>query len=361
MLKQGSHLFWCLISTSAVAWAHDPPWGHPALLMLEFEGFDRGSAASIHHASRNTEEVVQQCSLCFDGSSIGFPDKVPGYGFNGTCAEIEQEAAQAADAAECETFSFVAGICGCPTTATNPCKSCKGGTFTPDVVVQSLQIIGLPPMSCSDFELFAAQFEESGEVCYGANYFAYLCGCENKDVLERKLLAWITRSAGILSALASLAIIVDIVRLRKKRRNKFTAYQQLVGAMSAFDVLSSAGWALSTLPIPALNVYGEQEAVYGAKGNEATCTAQGFLVQLGFTGRSLSMVLRGRVDASRFRRYGTSLTSLLSSRRYLVQHFPLHLLRSPDSVRLATRPYQEELAMAASFPSCCGYRIRYVD
>ena len=57
--------------------------------------------------------------------------------------------------------------------------------------------------------------------------------------------------------------------------------------MSVFDVLSSAGWALSTLPIPKYDKFGEPSIAYGAQSNSATCTAQGFLVQLGYSGTSV--------------------------------------------------------------------------
>jgi hypothetical protein len=42
-----------------------------------------------------------------------------------------------------------------------------------------------------------------------------------------------------------------------------------------FDILGSTAYALTTLPTP------ESDEVYGAKGNEKTCTAQGFFIQIG--------------------------------------------------------------------------------
>lgn len=51
-------------------------------------------------------------------------------------------------------------------------------------------------------------------------------------------------------------------------------------AMAVFDIVNSVGWAFSTLPIPEYDKYGDYTNIYGAKGNEATCTAQGFFIQL---------------------------------------------------------------------------------
>lgn len=51
-------------------------------------------------------------------------------------------------------------------------------------------------------------------------------------------------------------------------------------AIAVFDIFSSAAWAFSTLPIPEYDEYGDPTNIYGARGNDATCTAQGFFIQL---------------------------------------------------------------------------------
>ena len=48
--------------------------------------------------------------------------------------------------------------------------------------------------------------------------------------------------------------------------------------MSAFDIIGSIGWALTTAPIPRGSV-----CTYGAMGNAATCTIQGSMLTLGLT------------------------------------------------------------------------------
>ncbi len=60
--------------------------------------------------------------------------------------------------------------------------------------------------------------------------------------------------------------------------------------MSVFDIFSSIGRGLTTLPIPEYQ-YGEPTGMYGAKGNDATCKMQGFLIQLGYTSIFYNMSL----------------------------------------------------------------------
>merc|ERR1719254_165303 len=69
--------------------------------------------------------------------------------------------------------------------------------------------------------------------------------------------------------------------------------------MSFFDVFNSVAFILSTLPLPSSfseydineDTYDMPSGIYGAMGNEETCTAQGFFVQLGFTSALYNMVL----------------------------------------------------------------------
>ncbi|KAL7480216.1 hypothetical protein ACHAW6_005909, partial [Cyclotella cf. meneghiniana] len=50
---------------------------------------------------------------------------------------------------------------------------------------------------------------------------------------------------------------------------------QLLSALSFFDLLGSGAYSLTTLPTP------ESDHLLGAKGDEQTCTAQGFFIQIG--------------------------------------------------------------------------------
>ena len=70
----------------------------------------------------------------------------------------------------------------------------------------------------------------------------------------------------------SLFIICDASK-DIQRRSKLV--NQLLITLSAFDVIGSLAYALTTLPIP------EADYIYGSRGNENTCTAQGFFIQIG--------------------------------------------------------------------------------
>jgi hypothetical protein len=100
-------------------------------------------------------------------------------------------------------------------------------------------------------------------------------------------LVWVPRFSALLSMFGSSMIMYDILRDKTKRGSVF---HTLMVAMAVFDFLGSIAWALSSLPIPEYE-YGEPSGIYGAKGNEATCTAQGFFVQLGYTSIFYNMSL----------------------------------------------------------------------
>jgi hypothetical protein len=55
------------------------------------------------------------------------------------------------------------------------------------------------------------------------------------------------RVSSILSLIGSSSIIVDVVMDKKKRR---TLQRQLMATMSIFDLMGSAAYSLTTLPIP---------------------------------------------------------------------------------------------------------------
>ena len=72
----------------------------------------------------------------------------------------------------------------------------------------------------------------------------------------------------------SVAIIAAIMRKKDKR---FTAYNQLVLGISAFDIVSSLAYILVGVLAP------YDAGFYLSRGNEETCKFQGFLIQLGQT------------------------------------------------------------------------------
>lgn len=78
-------------------------------------------------------------------------------------------------------------------------------------------------------------------------------------------------SAG-LSILGSSWIILEVLRDRKKLG---LIYHRLMLGLSCLDVVISSAWWLSTWPVPSY-----VDELYGNVGTNATCTAQGFFIQL---------------------------------------------------------------------------------
>jgi hypothetical protein len=67
-------------------------------------------------------------------------------------------------------------------------------------------------------------------------------------------------------------ITFDILRARSRRSE---LYQQIMVCMSVFDIIGSTAFAFTSAPIPTEYYY------EGSHGNDATCTAQGFFIQVG--------------------------------------------------------------------------------
>jgi hypothetical protein len=118
----------------------------------------------------------------------------------------------------------------------------------------------------------------------------FICGCEGSGyagagtTAKQKALVWMPRVSAILSMLGSLFIIVDTQRTRLKRSKLIN---KILCTISVFDFVGSFAMAFASLPTP------EEDYVYGAKGNDATCKVQGFFIQMGtiacFLGVSLSV------------------------------------------------------------------------
>lgn len=109
----------------------------------------------------------------------------------------------------------------------------------------------------------------------------YVCGCSGEGYLgadslaKQKTLVWLPRVSAMLSMLGSLFIIYDTTKSQAKRKK---VMNQLLCGLSIFDIFGALGYVFTTLPIPKDHVYGP---IYGANGNEASCTAQAFFIQLG--------------------------------------------------------------------------------
>lgn len=92
---------------------------------------------------------------------------------------------------------------------------------------------------------------------------------------QQVALAIAPKVTGLLSALGSSWIVVEVLSQETKRHN---VYNRILCAMSFVDALSSVWFFASTWPIPE-----GTEGVAFAKGNGNVCVAQGFFLQLGMT------------------------------------------------------------------------------
>mmetsp|Transcript_6302 Transcript_6302/g.13148 ORF Transcript_6302/g.13148 Transcript_6302/m.13148 type:complete len:1008 (+) Transcript_6302:265-3288(+) len=133
--------------------------------------------------------------------------------------------------------------------------------------------------SCADLKLkLVPTFASNTRNCYIAEINQYICGCSGTSYAgasthtKQVVLAWLPRCMAIISAVGSIFIIADIAG-HKKRRGK--TFGQLMIFLSSFDLLASIAYSFTTLPTPA------EDYIYGARGNEATCTAQGFFISMG--------------------------------------------------------------------------------
>jgi hypothetical protein len=246
------------------------------------------SRRRLDETNETNSTNIDPCTLCPFGDSVGFPNKTAGYGLNETCADVDAFARElyASESAECQAVRFVSGICGCPPQEDNICRFCSGEDIpTPEYVVQSLAQFGLPAMSCQDIGLFVTQYTHDALACKVMGLVEFMCGCACTDKIQASnLLIWLTRVTGTLSIIGSMYIVWDVLRERS-RTARMTVYHELMLAMSAFDIISSFAWSIGTLAVPSENAYGEpyMSRKLGGYGNDGTCTAQGFFIQLGYT------------------------------------------------------------------------------
>eukprot|EP00980_Cylindrotheca_fusiformis_P000742 scaffold174_cov98-Cylindrotheca_fusiformis.AAC.11 len=242
------------------------------------------------------------------GADIIFPSSE-----NITCSNVyDNLSSKPANHVLCQkqAISFFQGICECPWTRQGrPCTevvNCSVDSFKPDLRLDYLpEAFGYPfSPTCQEIVWIMQGVHEDEVQCFGASQFAHVCGCDIRRYLgattegQQAALAWILRMSGLLSAIGSSLILWDVfVASKKRNRNRrHTMLHQLVCGMSIFDVCSSIGNMFSTLPIPEYQHFESSSTsiptgVYGAKGNSATCTAQGFFLQLGYTSAFYNLVL----------------------------------------------------------------------
>jgi hypothetical protein len=192
----------------------------------------------------------------------------------------------------CDLIQLGSGLCGCPAIE-NHCRICQGGVHPPEyaqkiIPAPILSKLGIGevgfPVTCELGLSFEFQVEEGSRFCGLAKARNDICGCEggNYEYLgaantgRKAVLTWVPRCVAILSLIGSMFVISDVARDKKRKKN---IYNQLMLCMAFFDVIHSTAWALASFPNPPDDLI----PVYGEGGNDAICTFQGFLAQLGLT------------------------------------------------------------------------------
>lgn len=163
-------------------------------------------------------------------------------------------------------------------------------------------------VSCAQINAAAGLMPAESTECFIAQKINYICGCNNGEreylgadtETKRAVLAWLPRVSAIISLLSSLLIIRDILRRYRQSAvgsslragsSQNRVYLELLLGMSVADMVGSVAWSFTTLPIPEYLPNGYPSQIYGAHGNEQTCAAQGFFVQLGYIGVFYNMML----------------------------------------------------------------------
>lgn len=209
-----------------------------------------------------------------------------------TCGELALYASLqwTSDALECRLSQDLAvADCQCPPPSCVLCPDEGSPPYPNNTVpitppmIASLGVGGPGNMTCSEYERLLEGVVNEDD-CSFFQSSQYLCGCNHgeRDYFgldteqKRAAFVWGPRVSGIISILSSSLIVVDIVRHQKT----MSVYQQILLGMAGADILSSVGWAFSAAALPPILRDGYPNGYYGARGTQATCTAQGVLIQL---------------------------------------------------------------------------------
>ena len=262
-----------------------------------------------------------QCTLCKDGSPPTRPyflihlPQVPA----ASCAEMATFVPLLiadAEGERCKLLQRTSSICGCPILR-DGCDLCPDGslihpnnTFT--LLPQFGEILPGVTYTCQLMEALLNGTEKDDPLCDNVQgNAAKPCGCPNATVsggvvafterLDDKLwfefqgakdandimrLYTATRISSGLSIFGALLVLHDSLRFPQRRKH---VYNQLVWTMASFDILYGVGIALQQIPRPT----GTITSSPGSKGTEATCKAQGWLIQ--WSGMS-SLFLNGALS-----------------------------------------------------------------
>eukprot|EP00523_Entomoneis_sp_CCMP467_P003471 CAMPEP_0168764426 /NCGR_PEP_ID=MMETSP0724-20121128/24867_1 /TAXON_ID=265536 /ORGANISM="Amphiprora sp., Strain CCMP467" /LENGTH=824 /DNA_ID=CAMNT_0008813649 /DNA_START=35 /DNA_END=2509 /DNA_ORIENTATION=+ len=265
------------------------------------------------------DQLYDSWTLCPDGSTVGYADREVSSlwsttGANSSNPFVAKAALAVSGSVTCEGLDLVtrsglwpddlgvdseerfilAGFCGCPPVH-NACEFCPSNDISmPNVTFALTEVVFDLTASCQQLDDLLTQHMKTDLRCWSSKSFAFVCGCNGgtpwylgaDTETKHATLAWIPRVTGFLSFMGSLYIIYDVAKQRRKVSFWGTdTYHMILVGMSVFDISSSVAWMVSTSALPEYDEERQSEyGVYGAKGNDATCKAQGFFLELGFVG-----------------------------------------------------------------------------
>lgn len=253
-------------------------------------------------------------SGCPDGSSLPLADKIvhiPPFPPL-TCAQLEafgpslgvEEGSE-----QCDQSLRMTSLCGCQRPS-DSCDLCPNGFPAPNTATELPEFgkfIRDSLYTCELIEAYLHSFPKEDEFCLASQRAAAAtCGCPetedfdsadpstdpgdtlwigpsdgtafdfstfgNKSRAMLTQLHRVLRSSAVMSICGAILVIQDTVRFKKRRRN---LYNQIVAIMAGFDIIYSLSLALINIPRPV----GTALSSGTERGNAATCTAQGFMVQ----------------------------------------------------------------------------------
>ena len=155
--------------------------------------------------------------------------------------------------------------------------------------------------TCEQAEAILYQFESDSVECLSSVRYNWQCGCNDgfnpyagsETTQDKFVILLLLRISAGLSILGSFYIMQDYC-LRRYRKRKVlavarngngavvpaggcsnkTIYRQVMFCMSMFDFISASAWMIGPLAAPTKDLDGNDTNVYGARGNDLTCTLQ---------------------------------------------------------------------------------------
>jgi len=173
------------------------------------------------------------------------------------------------------------GYCHIPETAI-PGDPAVLATCVELKAISEEQGLAFPKITTSDLCIRAALTSAECDEVFCRSGLAYPVDEKKRTYLgastenQKKALQWTSRASAMLSFCGSTFILVDIISNKKKRR---TVFHGLLIGMAIFDIVTAVAWSFASSAIDPHDA----SWIYGAAGSKASCTAQGFFVQLGFT------------------------------------------------------------------------------